>query len=90
VLGFRCRSRCGSGFGLGSNTLCGAADKLAILDGALDQPVTFSKAGSTLLDASLAEIIVTTLAGAAVVVSVVHDLVASIAEDGPWSSVDMD
>jgi hypothetical protein len=82
-LGRRCRSRCSGRLGLGSDTLCGTADKLAILDGALDQPVTFSQAGGTLLDASLAEVVVAAFAGAAVIVGVIHYLIASIAEDSP-------
>ena len=86
-LGRRCRrrSRCGGCSRLGSNALSGTADKLAILNGALDQPVTFSQAGSTLLNAGLAEIVVTAFAGAAMIVSVVHDLIASVTEDGPWA-----
>jgi hypothetical protein len=88
-LGRGCRCRCSGHLGLGSNTLCSTADKLAVLNTALDQPVTFSEAGGTLLDASLAEIVVTAFAGAAVVVSVVHNLIASIAEDSPWSFGDV-
>jgi hypothetical protein len=60
------------------------------LDGALDQPVTFSQARGTLLDASLAEVIVAAFAGAAVIVGVIHYLIASIAEDSPWSFGDVD
>ena len=59
------------------------------MDGALDQPVAFPEAGGALLNASLTKIIVATLAGAAMIVSVVHDLVASIAEDSPWSFGDV-
>jgi len=51
--------------------------------------VTISEAGGALLDAGLTEIVVATFAGAAMIVSVVHDLIASVAEDGPWSLGDV-
>lgn len=91
-LGLRRRGRCGcSGrLRLRSEALCRAADKLTILDRALDEPVAFTETRDTLVDASLAEIVVTTVAGTAVIVDIGHNLFTSIAEDSPWSFGDLD
>ena len=66
-----------------SNTLGGAGDDLAVLDRALDQPVTLARAQLTTGDAVLAEVVVAAVADAAVVVRIVHGGVAVIAVDGP-------
>jgi hypothetical protein len=87
-LGLGCR-RSGALRG-GSKSLGGAADDLAILDEPLDQPVAVAKTGTAVFDTSLAEIKVTTITHAAMVVNVVHDSIASVAEDGPWSSRHVD
>jgi len=70
---------------LASDTLGCAGDDLAVLDRALDQPVTFARAQLTAGDAGLTEIVVATVTDAAVVVRIVHGVVAVVAVDGPLS-----
>jgi hypothetical protein len=70
---------------LAPNTLGCAGDDLAVLDGTLDQPVTFARAKLTAGDAGLTEIVVATVTDAAVVVRIVHGVVAVVAVDRPLS-----
>jgi hypothetical protein len=60
------------------------------LNRALDEPVALSKTRDTLVDASFTEVIITAIAGTAVIVDIGHNLFASIAEDSPWSFGDLD
>lgn len=76
-------NRGGLGPDLGREALSGAADHLAVLDKALDEPVTLTRAELARVDTTLAKIIVTTIADAAVVVLVVHNGVTLVAVYGP-------
>lgn len=72
-----------------SDGLGGAGDDLATLvGGALDQPVVAAVAGSAVVDAGLAEIEVTVLAGGAVVVDIGDGLLAVVAADGESGGLD--
>lgn len=75
--------------GLGSKAFRGTADDLAILNRALDQPVTITKTGGTVGDASLAKVKVTTITDSAMVMHVAHNSIARVAEDRPWASGDL-
>lgn len=67
--------------GPGCNSLGGAGDDLAISHEALDQPVALALADHAGSDTSLAEVIVTIITGAAVVVLVWDDVLAVVAVD---------
>lgn len=68
--------------GLGSNSLGGALDELAIASGSLDQPVITAVAGNTFIDTSLAEIKVAVVAGGTVIVHVGNGPLAVVTADG--------
>lgn len=69
------------------DTLSGAVDDLAVLDRTLDEPVTLSRAQLAIVDTLLAQVVVTIIADAAVVVLVLHGFVALIAVDSPGMCV---
>lgn len=75
--------RSGLGPDLGWEALSGAADHLAVLDEALDEPMTLTRAELAGVDTTLAKIVVTTVTDAAVVMLVVHNGVALVAVHGP-------
>lgn len=66
---------------LAKNTLGCACDDLSVLDETLDKPVIFTRAGLSRHYAVLAEIVVSTITDAAVVMCICHCAVADIAVD---------
>lgn len=71
-----------NGRGLGQ-FLGGTIDDLSVADKALDEPMTFARAVSTVLDTCSTQVVVSIVADVAVVVFVRHRSIASIAEHGP-------
>jgi len=69
--------------GLAANALSGAGDNLAVFNAALDQPVTFTRAESAAGNAGLAEIVIAAIADAAMIVRIVHGVVAAVAVNRP-------
>lgn len=69
--------------GLGCDALGSAVYHVAILDKALDHPVASSRAMDTIIHAFGAEVIVTSIAYAAVEVLILHRLVAIVAVHDP-------
>lgn len=63
------------------DSLSSTVDELAILENALDEPVTTVLAMLAGVDASRADVVITLVADVAVIVLVQHDLVAGIAVD---------
>ena len=67
----------------GSNRLGRTGHNASALDEALDEPVTFAGANLASLNASFAEIVISTVADAAMKVSICHGFVTVVAEDLP-------
>jgi hypothetical protein len=74
------------GLDFGCDALCSAIDDAAVLNEALDHPVSASGAVNAVIYAGRAEIIIATVAYAAVEVLVLHRLVAVVAVDDPRSA----
>jgi hypothetical protein len=66
---------------LGTDGLGGAVDDDTVLDQTLDEPVVISIACDALVDAVLAEIEITIVAGRAVIVSIRDGLITAVAQD---------
>jgi hypothetical protein len=71
------------GLDFGCDALGSAVDDTAILDEALDHPVSASGAVNTVVDTSRAKVVIATIAYAAMEVLVLHGLVAVVAIDNP-------
>ena len=71
------------GLHLGCNALGSAVDDASVLDEALDHPVALSRAVDARVNTRRAEIVIATIADAAVEVLVFHGLVAVVAVDDP-------
>jgi hypothetical protein len=78
--------------GLWCNSLSSAVDNFSVLDEALDHPVFLTAADNTIIDTGLAEVKVSRIASAAVVVNIWDGRLAVVAKDGEdgdvveWSS----
>lgn len=68
---------------LAANTLSRAGDHLAVLNGALDQPVALARAEDAVGNACLAEVVVTAVTDTAMIVCIIHCDVAVVAVDRP-------
>lgn len=68
---------------LGRQTLSSTGNDVTIVDVTLNQPMVIARAELALVDTSLAEVVVTIVAHAAVVVDVVHGGITAVAIDRP-------